>query len=253
MSSILQPEIIKFGTRRYRKNLIQQNRGGFESSELRPYEEETSDMYSENRYYEDEPSCKARQEEDDEMAVDDDDDEVGMEFSSADGLYKCVLTVSQSYFGFLMGRNGEKKAALERDTHTTIKTPSRGKAGDWLSIEGKSKASVASCRNRIMILISTARHQKPFTHMLTYPVNFEGMKAKLREFKELVLKTCLDDRGIDDSIFPYENKLHLTICTITLLSEHEVDQAVQLLDQCRNSFIKDALQSKPVMVRPNYD
>lgn len=258
--SILQPEIIKFGTRRYRKNQIQSSSG---DNELRPYEEETSDMYTERRRpaydeeEEDEPACVVSSSGSKLVAEDEEEEEsenaVRIEMCP-NGTFKCVLTVAQSYFGYIIGRNGEKKSALERDTHTSIRTPQRGnkqqqqQTGDWIAIEGKTRASVASCRNRIMIAISTARLQKPFTHMLTFPVNFDGMKAKLREFKSLVLKTCLDDRGVDDSIFQFENKLHLTICTITLLSENEVEQAVALLDQCRNTFIRDVLQSKPVMV-----
>lgn len=247
--NVLQPEIVKIGTRRYRKNVTTFNSTTTTRSDnLRPYEEETSDMYQENRYNEDddEPSCSGAGLTSCKIK-DDAKGGQGIDYN-ADGTYKCVLTVAQSYFGFILGKSGEKKAALERDTQTRIKTPGRGKLGDWIAIEGKSKSSVDSCRNRILIIVSVARHQKPFTHMLTFPVNFQGLKDKLQEFKSAVLKTCLDDRGVDDSIFQFGNKLHLTICTITLLSEYEVNEAVDLLEECRRTFIKEALNGRPAMV-----
>ena len=260
--SILQPEIFKVGTRRYRKNNsmrstlianMTNNRSNELGGELKPYEEETADMYEENRCYDDEPcgvNKKDASSKGSGRRVDDSKASSNIEGFECDkdGTYRCVMTVAQSYFGFVLGRNGEKKAALERDTQTKITQPGRGKLGDWIAIEGKSKSGVDSCRNRILIIISVARHQKPFTHMLTFPVNFEGMKEKLREFKSLVLKTCIDDRGVDDSIFPYESKLHLTICTLTLLSEYEITEAVDLLEECRRTFIREALAGRPAMV-----
>jgi hypothetical protein len=242
--SILQPEIVKFGTRRYRKNPFLQTTS--HESSLKPYHEETSDMFYENRCYDDE-TCNLDSNLAQKCTIEETCSTEGIEFGISKDTFKCVLNVAQSYFGIIIGKNGENKNKLERDTQTVIKT-SKDKSGDWLSIEGKTKASVASCRNRIQIMIITARHQKAFTHMLTFPLNFDGMQAKLKEFKNQVIKTCLDDRGVDDSIFQYESKLHLTICTATLLSENEVDQAVRLLDECRHTFIKQLIGSKPVEV-----
>lgn len=60
--SILHPQIVQLGNRRYRKNTS--NHGYQEtvnSNELAPYVEETPDMYSENAYENDEPSCQVEE------------------------------------------------------------------------------------------------------------------------------------------------------------------------------------------------
>ena len=46
------------------------------------------------------------------------------------------------------------------------------------------------------------------------------------------------DRGIDDTIFQNPLKLHLTVGTLTLMTEAEVDQATQLLNECHQNIIK---------------
>jgi len=42
----------------------------------------------------------------------------------------------------------------------------------------------------------------------------------------------LQDRGVDGSIFQTPRKLHLTLGTLVLLTETDVTQATQLLEDC---------------------
>ena len=254
---VLNPTIVKIGNRRYRKN-------GFvlafqDNEPLAPYEEETTDMFVEQRSS---GACKIRDEYDDESCAldrnketcsnrivnDEEEDYKDIEMNK-NGMYQCVIPVSESYFGYLIGRNGEKKMNLERDTSTKIKIPQRKQGSDYVTIEGKDRSNVASCRNRIFILVSTVRHQKSFTHLLTFPLHFDNFKLKLNEFKERVVRECSQERGVDEIIFINQHKLHLTICTLTLISDSEIDQAVNLLEECRKTFIKDLTGSKPLKVR----
>jgi len=46
---------------------------------------------------------------------------------------------------------------------------------------------------------------------------------------------------MDATIFQSENKLHLTICTLSLLGEPDIDQAFSLLEDCRKTFMKELL------------
>ncbi len=108
---------------------------------------------------------------------------------------------------------------------------------------------MASCRNRLILLISTARHQRAFTHLLTFPINFDELKSRFATFRELVLKNCGRDRGVDESIFQVPNKFHLTICTLTLLDKNEIEQARDLLDQAKFTFIKELTSDKPLRIR----
>ena len=236
--NLLKPQIIKIGNRRYRKNPYISNNQN-ENLINEPYEEETAEMFMATATTT--TSCKINNEYNDEACCIEVPDEDLTDITSLDiGIFQYTMDVSESYFGFIIGKNGEKKMNLERETSTKLIIPPRNK-GQYVTIEGKTKSSVASCRNRLNIIISTVRHKNPFTHFLSFPLNFEHFKSKQIQFKEQVLKSCTADRGIDATIFQNENKLHLTICTLTLIGNAEIDQAYELLDDCRKTFIKDLL------------
>lgn len=242
--NLLKPQIIKIGNRHYRKNPFI-SRANTDDQINEPYQEETADMFVDNNEENESSSelatkmvsCKINNEYNDEACCIEDLSEIIL---INNGMFQFTLEVSDSYFGIIIGRNGENKMKLERETSTKIKIPPRNK-GQFITIEGKSKSNVASCRNRLNIIISTARHKSAATHFLSIPFIFENFKLKLNEFKEKVLKSCGADRGIDATIFQNEHKLHLTICTLTLLGEIEIDQAYALLEDCRKTFIKDML------------
>ena len=121
------------------------------------------------------------------------------------------MIVHESYFGYIIGRNAEKKMKLELDTRTQIRIPKRGADNDWLVVEGKTRQDIVSCKNRINLLILEARHRQSFTHLLTFPLTFEPLKVKFGQFQHEVLQKCMDDRGVDDSIFQFPDKVQLEI------------------------------------------
>jgi activating signal cointegrator complex subunit 1 len=235
---ILKPQIIKIGTRHYRQNPYISNENT-DNQQNEPYQEETSDMFfvEQSTTTSKLASCKLNDEYNDEACCIEDLSDINL---TKDGLFLFTLDVSDSYFGIIIGRNGENKMRLERETSTKIKIPPRNK-GQYITIEGKSKSSVASCRNRLSIIISTTRLKTPSTHFLSIPFTFENFKMKQTEFKEKVMKACASDRGMDATIFQSEDKLHLTICTLSLLGEPDIDQAYNLLEDCRKTFMKELL------------
>ncbi|CAF0895435.1 unnamed protein product [Brachionus calyciflorus] len=243
--NILQPQIIRIDKRRYRKNPCTLN---FQITEqIEPYEEETDDMYIERKtkQYDDEYTEET-------CCIDMKSHHIPAEdfkdIAFINGYYKYEMRVADAFYGFIIGRNGEKKSNLERETQTTIRIPRKNQS-DYITIEGNDRKSVASCRNRLELLIQTARNQKQFTHLITFPLKFESLKHKFKEFIDLVLKDCSQDRGVHESLFQLPNKLHLTVNTVTLLSEFEVDQAVNILEHCRKTFIKELLDGKKLQVR----
>jgi hypothetical protein len=178
MSSILQPEIVVIGTRRYRRNvnkIIWQDKP-YRDDEHRPYEEETEDMYQDEAdphqssaygkkeltiydQYEDEVACKmehipkandttatANQQRVDKK--NDEDDEY-KDIVYDNGMFKLKMSVSEAYYGYIIGPKGEKKKNLENETQTTIIIPNRNRPGnsenEFLAVQGKSKVSEIFC------------------------------------------------------------------------------------------------------------
>jgi len=56
------------------------------------------------------------------------------------------------------------------------------------------------------------------------------------------------DHGVDSSIFQNPKKLHLTIGMLVLLSEQEIQQTCEMLQQCKEEFIDDISGGKPLEV-----
>ncbi len=92
--------------------------------------------------------------------------------------------------------------------------------------------NVASCRNRLYMSLSSARLQQPFNHLVTFPLKFDGLKTKFNELKDLVSNNsvCSKDRNVGAHLFVNPNKLHLTVCTLTLIGDAEIEDAVNLIE-----------------------
>ena len=111
--NILQPEIVVIGNRRYRRNPF---RLAFQETtkQIEPYREDNDDEpydrpYSKTEAYEDELNdepcdtvvCKAKVENKNEP------DEFKDIHAFGDDAFKLNMFVNESYFGFIIGRNGK--------------------------------------------------------------------------------------------------------------------------------------------------
>lgn len=241
--NFLYPHIEIIGNRRYRKNpsgLDYQD--SFSTNE--PYNEETEDMFIEinNDDLKDESTDQINNKSYCNHIRDIKDiEKIGQ------NTYKQTILVHDIYFGFIIGRNAEKKMKLERETRTRIKIPKRGN-NDWIVIEGTNKQDIVSCKNRINLLIIEARHRTDFTHLITFPLIFDSLKDRFIQFQKEVLSKCGDDRGVDESIFQYPNKIHLTICTAILLNDTEIEHASMIMEDYKRTHIISLTGSKPLKI-----
>jgi activating signal cointegrator complex subunit 1 len=238
--SVENMDIVTIGNRRYRKIPIDTKK--YSSYEEDPIDEEfysksirqTQCVYNDESCYLDQRKCANKWK---------------IQEADGNGIYKLEVQIPSAYFGYIIGRNGETKRHLEADTKTIIQIPSKKASNDVIIIKGPLKSNLVSCINRIDLIVSSARQRQSFTHIITFPLNFEILKQTLEKFKSEVLKKCGKDRGVDESIFQNPHKLHLTICTLVLLDEAEKKEAVQILDRLNNSFAKELVDDSPIKIR----
>ncbi|KAG2463014.1 DJB12 protein, partial [Polypterus senegalus] len=145
---------------------------------------------------------------------------------------------------YIIGKKGETKKRLETETRTSINIPKQGVE----VITGQQRSSVISACTRIELLVESFRKKQPFTHFLSFALNEPHIQKQFLKFKEEVLSKCSQDNGIDGSIFQNPAKLHLTIGTLALLNEKEVRKACDLLQVCKDEFIKDITGVKPLPI-----
>ncbi|XP_071420505.1 activating signal cointegrator 1 complex subunit 1 isoform X3 [Pithys albifrons albifrons] len=148
---------------------------------------------------------------------------------------------------YIIGKKGETKKRLETETRTSISIPKPGVEGE-IVITGQHRSGVASARTRIDVLLDSFRKKQPFTHFLSLALNQPAIQEKFLQFKEEVLEKCSKDHGVSSSLFQNPAKLHLTLGTLVLLNEQEIQKACDLLQQCKEDFVDQITGGKPLTV-----
>ncbi|XP_072280594.1 activating signal cointegrator 1 complex subunit 1 [Pyxicephalus adspersus] len=217
---VLRPTLITIGGRIYRKNAVQ---------EATYQNQEEEEFYIESEQCMDEP-CDYYTIEETEKG------------------FQCFIDLPSQLFKYIIGKKGETRRTIESDTRTSINIPRQGMEGE-IVITGQNRNGVISARTRIELLAETFRKKQPFTHFLSFALNQPQIQERFLQFKEEVLAKCSKDRGVEGSIFQNPSKLHLTIGTLVLLNENEVEQACQLLQKCKEEFLDKIAAGKPIEVK----
>lgn len=215
---VLRPALININGRVYRKNAVKEE----------SYDEEEED-YS---YYGTE----------DDQCMDEPCEQHAIEQTEKG--FRCVVDIPSVLHKYIIGKKGETRKRLESETKTSINIPKQGVEGP-IVITGAQRAAVSSAVTRLELLIESFRRKQPFTHFLSFALNDASIQAGFLRFKEEVLDQCSQDLGVDASIFQNPAKLHLTVGTLALLNEVEVQRAYELLLQCQD-FIRDLTAGKPL-------
>ncbi|NXO69087.1 ASCC1 protein, partial [Phainopepla nitens] len=217
---VLRPPLVRIGVRVYRKTLIQE--------QPFPHEEEEEDFYTGPGDGADEP-CDAFVVEETERG------------------FQCRVEVPSPLCKYIIGKKGETKKRLETETRTSISIPKPGVEGE-IVITGQRRSGVVSARTRIDVLLDSFRKKQPFTHFLSFPLNQPTIQEKFLQFKEEVLEKCSKDRGVSSSLFQNPAKLHLTLGTLVLLNEQEIQKACELLQRCKEDFVDQITGGQPLTV-----
>uniref|UniRef100_A0A8C8YWT7 Activating signal cointegrator 1 complex subunit 1 n=1 Tax=Prolemur simus TaxID=1328070 RepID=A0A8C8YWT7_PROSS len=245
---VLRPQLIRIDGRNYRKNPIQE--------QTYQHEEEDEDFYQGSMEGTDEP-CDAYEVEQTPQGF-------RSIVKAPSLLYNLIHFNTSNFCGFqkitldcqniyirkhrhIVGKRGDTKKKIEMETKTSISIPKPGQDGE-IVITGQHRNGVISARTRIDVLLDTFRRKQPFTHFLAFFLNEVEVQEGFLRFQEEVLEKCSMDHGVDSSIFQNPKKLHLTIGMLVLLSEEEMQQTCEMLQQCKEDFINDISGGKPLEV-----
>lgn len=157
------------------------------------------------------------------------------------------LPVAAAFFPQIIGKGGQIKVRLERDTRTKISIPGKGQDGD-IVITGRDRRGLITACNRIDVMVGAARNRQDFTHFISLPVNSPELQASFQQFKSQVLETCSHCRGVEESIFQTSSLLHLTVGTLALLDERERAQARDILQDCKEHILLPLVGENPFKV-----
>lgn len=220
---VLRPPLVRIGNRYYRKISVANKDLG-----KNPEEEDTDFAIIESCY-------------NDEVC------DANCNIEEYSGGFRIRLDIPSAYYAYIIGKRGETKRRIEVETKTQIRVPSTGEKGE-IVLQGHDKKSVVSAKTRIEVMVDSARKRQPFTHFLSIPIQSEDIVEKFEDFKFNILDDDVKDSAVDTSIFQNPQKLHMTLGTLVLLSQTEIQRARDLLSHCLEELVKPMLQGSPLFV-----
>ncbi|KAK7090064.1 activating signal cointegrator 1 complex subunit 1-like [Littorina saxatilis] len=221
---VLRPQLVRIGNRIYRKNPVAAREG------TNPEDEEM------------EPDFDTA-----EACYDDEVCDVDFDIEEFSGGFRMRLDFPSTYFKYIIGKRGDTKRRLETETRTQIRIPRAGQEGE-IVIQGHDKKGVISAKTRVEVLVESARQKQPFTHFLSIPIQSEEIWERFEEFKFQIMDDDARESAVDPSIFQTPQKLHMTIGTMVLLNDKEIQRAKDLLHQCFDDLLEPILQGSPLFI-----
>jgi len=173
--------------------------------------------------------------------------DAGLDIRQTEKGFTVSVSVPAPCFKFIIGQRGNTKKRLEMETKTQIQIPRQGVEGA-IVITGAERRGVVSARNRILLHVDGAKRKMPFTHFVSFPLNARSIQDAFAEFKDDVLRECDDDRGISFSLFQNPGKLHVTIGTLVLLDDNEIENAREALEWCKQEIIEPLLKKEGMRI-----
>lgn len=128
----------------------------------------------------------------------------------------------------IIGAKGAVKKRLEYETKCQVNVPRMGAEGPVV-VTGLTRDDVISCRQRLdMILLSARKKMRP-THFIGIPFKSEELSANFGGFKEALAKFTMS--GFTEDMVTRPEKLHVTFNTMVLLDDADREKATRLLQE----------------------
>uniref|UniRef100_A0A3F2YU08 K Homology domain-containing protein n=1 Tax=Anopheles christyi TaxID=43041 RepID=A0A3F2YU08_9DIPT len=165
------------------------------------------------------------------------------------GKFQTAFHVPPAFYAMIIGAKGQTRQRLEAETKAQIRVPKQGTTGD-IVVTGSTRKSVAAARSRIELIVLGARNKQQFTHFLSVPLNVPDVMKRFAEFRHKVANKLPVAFSIHESLFQQPEKLHITLCTMSLMDNEDRANAAQILLDCQESIISPILtENGPLEIR----
>ena len=180
--------------------------------------------------------------------------------------------VANSLVGALIGRNGETRERLQRETGASLEIAprsdgkgkggggkgggrsggGRGRPGDrvdetLVTMSASTADALESLVTRVSIVLADARQRVRPTHFVSIPLTQSGVQRKVGQFFAEVRKYFVEHlageshaRGLTSEMLAEPNKFHVTLLMLRLLTAREIEAAVTAL-RAATPTLRDAV------------
>ncbi|CAH1117508.1 unnamed protein product [Phaedon cochleariae] len=157
------------------------------------------------------------------------------------GKFSCSFKLPYIYCLALKQRDVLDTVNLSERTNTTIIIPKLGK-DEKMVIRGDTKENVLEALEHMVNAVGQIRSRHAPLQFLSVRCSSEEIQSNFGRFKSEILADEKNIRGMEESIFQRDFKLHLTIDVLVLLDENEKNEAIAALKEYNELIMKPLLQ-----------
>ncbi|CAL4074250.1 unnamed protein product, partial [Meganyctiphanes norvegica] len=157
------------------------------------------------------------------------------------GKFKCSFPVANTYYSYLIGRQGATKKRIETETYTQIRIPGKGQSGD-VAVIGKDMKTVRQAKIKIDVLVDAARKKAPFTHFISIPICANDIQQRFLQFKNQFLRQS-GCSGVDEGMMFDGGALHHAGCPWVTHARRELFRKFVRLDDDQQFIFKPSAKS----------
>uniref|UniRef100_A0A6P7G360 Activating signal cointegrator 1 complex subunit 1-like isoform X2 n=1 Tax=Diabrotica virgifera virgifera TaxID=50390 RepID=A0A6P7G360_DIAVI len=160
--------------------------------------------------------------------------------ANSQGILSTSFELPVFYYKKLHQHHFENLNEIKSKTKTDIVIP-RNEKTDRLIISGADEGSIKQALNEIHCILGQIRNMAMALQFIAIRLTSDEIVTNFEKFKnELLAEDSF--RGMHESIFQKPLRLHLTIDIFVLLNEREKKEAVQALEDYKESVLKPMIE-----------
>ncbi|XP_023033238.1 uncharacterized protein LOC111518980 [Drosophila willistoni] len=168
-----------------------------------------------------------------------------------EGGYKLVLHIPRTFTKHLIGKGQKTIRRICDVSKAYIQKPHDNDTNNNWLIKSNYRDHVNVAESEIRQVIGLVRRIYRTTHILVIPLNEGEVRQRYLEFKKCVMGAELN---IAESLYQWDNFLHITLCSFTLTDENDEQQMLAELQNCEQ-FLNDSaspfdMRIKGIILQP---
>ncbi|KAI6227962.1 KH domain-containing protein [Aphelenchoides besseyi] len=165
-------------------------------------------------------------------------------------MWTAITSVPSAFMGIFIGTGFANLRKIESSTDCKIELPKKGTTSTSLTIKSRvGRENVERCLDQIEMFVLRQRERAKPTHFISLPLLSEEVIHEYENFKLLIKNSeSIPTESKRSELFTPVPKLHVTLCTLILLSEDEINRAREEFKEVVKNEILPLLKDQSLVV-----
>ncbi|KAI6194284.1 hypothetical protein M3Y96_01108700 [Aphelenchoides besseyi] len=165
-------------------------------------------------------------------------------------MWTAVTSVPPAFMGIFIGTGFANLRKMESSTDCKIELPKKGTTSTSIIVKSRvGRENVERCLDQIEMFVLRQRERAKPTHFISLPLLSEEVIHEYENFKLLIKNSdSIPPESKRAEFFTPVPKLHVTLCTLILLSEDEVNRAREEFKELVKNDVLPLLKDQSLVV-----